>query len=87
MPRAIWSGAVTFGLVSVPVKLFAAVKQKNVRFHLLHDKDGARVREKRVCSAEGTEVPYEHVMKGFELSRGRYVPIKPEELEALDPKA
>lgn len=82
-----WSGAVTFGLVSVPVKLFAAVKQKSVRFHLLHDKDGARVREKRVCSAEGTEVSYEHLIKGFELSRGRYVPVKPEELEALDPKA
>jgi DNA end-binding protein Ku len=87
MPRAIWSGALTFGLVSVPVKLFSAVTHREVRFHLLHDKDGARIREKRVCSAEGKEVPYEHIVKGYEIGRGRYVTATREELAALDPKA
>jgi DNA end-binding protein Ku len=82
-----WSGTVTFGLVSVPVKLYSAVKQKDVRFHLLHDQDGARIQERRVCSAEGKEVPYEHVVKGYEVSRGQYVVVTKEELAALDPKA
>jgi DNA end-binding protein Ku len=87
MARAIWSGSIAFGLVSVPVKLFTAVAHKEVRFHLLHDRDGGRIREKRVCAADGREVPYEHVVKGYEVARGRYVRIAPEELAALDPKA
>ncbi len=87
MPRAIWSGSISFGLVNIPVKLFSAVSHKEVRFHLLHDADGARVKEKRVCSADGKEVPYEQIVKGYEVSPGRYVAISPEELEALDPKA
>jgi DNA end-binding protein Ku len=87
MPRAIWSGALTFGLVNVPVKLFTAVTQKEVRFHMLHAKDGARIRMKRFCSAEDREVPFEEIVKGFEVAKERYVTIAPEELEALDPKA
>ena len=87
MPRAIWSGSISFGLVNIPVKIFSAVSHKEVRFHQLHDADGARIKEKRVCSADGKEVPYEHIVKGYEVSPGRYVTISPEELEALDPKA
>jgi DNA end-binding protein Ku len=87
MARAIWSGALTFGLVNVPVKLFTAVAQKEVRFHLLHGKDGGRIRMKRFCSVEDQEVPYEEIVKGFEVSKDRYVPLEPEELAALDPKA
>jgi DNA end-binding protein Ku len=87
MPRAIWSGALTFGLVNVPVKLFTAVARKEVRFHLLHGKDGGRVKLKRFCSAEDREVPYEEIVKGFEVSKGRYVTLEPQELAALDPKA
>lgn len=87
MARAIWSGALTFGLVNVPVKLFTAVAQKEVRFHMLHGKDGGRVRLKRFCSVEDREVPYEEIVKGFEVSKERYVTLEPEELEALDPKA
>ncbi len=87
MPRAIWSGSISFGLVNIPVKLFSAVSHKDVRFHQLHDADGARIKEKRVCSVDGKEVPYEHIVKGYEVSPGRYVAISPEELEALDPKA
>ena len=87
MARAIWSGALTFGLVNVPVKLFTAVAQKEVRFHLLHGKDGGRIRMKRFCSVEDQEVPYEEIVKGFEVSKDRYVPLEPEELAALDSKA
>jgi DNA end-binding protein Ku len=87
MPRAIWSGALSFGLVNVPVKLFTAVTQKEVRFHMLHEKDGARIRMKRFCSAEDREVPYEEIVKGFEVGKDRYVTITEEELEAASPKA
>jgi DNA end-binding protein Ku len=87
MARAIWSGALAFGLVNVPVKLHTAVAQKELRFHMLHAKDGARIRMKRFCSAEDREVPYEEIVKGFEVGRERYVPLTPEELEAYDPKA
>src|SRR5512142_1921509 len=86
MARAIWSGSISFGLVNVPVKLFSAVSHKEVRFHMLHDADGARIQLKRFCSAEDVEVPYEHVVKGFEISRGRYVTVTAEELDAADPK-
>ncbi len=87
MARAIWSGALTFGLVNIPVKLHSAVTQKEVRFHMLHAKDGARIKMKRFCSAEDKEVPYDEIVKGYELSKDRYVMITPEELEAYDPKA
>jgi DNA end-binding protein Ku len=87
MARSIWSGALTFGLVNIPVKLFTAVSQKDVRFHLLHDQDGARIHLKRFCSAEEVEVPYEHIVKGFEVAPQRYVTVSREELEAYDPKA
>src|SRR5438270_9566223 len=86
MARPIWSGSISFGLVSVPVKLFSATSPKEVRFHLLHDEDGARIQQKRVCSADGQEVPWEHIVKGFEISKGRYVIVTREELEAFNPK-
>src|SRR2546423_1373689 len=87
MPRAIWSGAISFGLVNVPVKLLSAVSPKEIRFHMLHDQDGARIAMKRVCSAEDVEVPYEHVVKGYEVAPRRYVTVTREELAAFDPKA
>jgi DNA end-binding protein Ku len=87
MARAIWSGAVTFGLVNVPVKLFTAVTQKEVRFHMLHAKDGSRIRMKRFCEKEDEEVPYDEIVKGYEVSKGRYVALSPEELQKYDPKA
>jgi DNA end-binding protein Ku len=86
MPRPIWSGSVSFGLVNVPVKLFSATSPKEIRFHMLHDKDGARIQQKRVCPVEEKEVPWEHVVKGFEISKGRYVSVTREELAAFDPK-
>lgn len=86
MPRSIWSGAISFGLVNVPVKLYSAVSRKTVRFHQLHDADNMRIQQKRVCSADGEEVPYENIVKGYELGPDRYVVVTPEELEGLDPK-
>ena len=86
MPRSIWSGAISFGLVNVPVKLYSAVSRKSVRFHQLHDKDGVRIQQKRVCPADGEEVPYENIVKGYEIAPDRYVQITQDELESLDPK-
>src|SRR5438270_855919 len=87
MARAIWSGAISFGLVNVPVKLYSATSPKTVRFHQLSSKTGARIRQKRVDSSTGDEVPYEEIVKGYEITPDRYVMIEPEELEAFDPKA
>src|SRR5579872_381204 len=85
MARPIWTGSITFGLVIVPVKLYSAVREKEVRFHELHDADGARLQHKRVCSKDGAEVPYEHVVRGYELSKDEYVVLTDDELAALDP--
>ena len=85
MARSIWSGAISFGLVNVPVKLYTAVSRKTVHFHQLHDADGARIQQKRVCSKDGEEVAYENIVKGYEVSPGQYVVIEPAELDALDP--
>jgi DNA end-binding protein Ku len=86
MPRAMWTGAISFGLVSVPVKLYSAVDRKSVRFHQLSGKTGVRVAQKRVDSQTGEEVPYESIVKGYELAPDRYVVIEPGELETLQPK-
>lgn len=87
MPRAIWSGAISFGLVNVPVKLFTAVQPKDVRFNQIEADTQARIKQKRVSSVTGEEVPYERILKGYEISPDRWVIVTPEELEALDPKA
>ena len=87
MPRPIWSGAISFGLVNVPVKLFSAVSKKDIHFHQLHAADGVRVRLKHVCPADGEEIPFERLVKGYEIAPDSYVIVTPEELEALDPKA
>jgi DNA end-binding protein Ku len=87
MARPIWSGSISFGLVNVPVKLFSATSPKEVRFHMVHDKDGGRIQQKRVCSVDGEEVPWAHIVKGFEISKGRYVTVTKDELAAFNPKA
>ncbi|WP_224361385.1 non-homologous end joining protein Ku [Hyalangium versicolor] len=86
MARPMWKGSVNFGLVNVPVRMYRAVSPRDIRFHQLHEKDKARIRERRVCEAEGVEVPYEEIIKGYEISKGVYVTITPEELKALAPK-
>ncbi|WP_257448781.1 non-homologous end joining protein Ku [Archangium lipolyticum] len=87
MSRPVWTGSLGFGPMHVPVRLYAAVSPKQVQFHLLHDADGARIQQKRVCSADGEEVPFEHVVKGYEIRRGRYVEVTRGELEAFDPQS
>ncbi len=86
MPRSIWSGAISFGLVNVPVKLYSAVSRKTVRFHQLHEADGVRIQQKRVCPQHDEEVPYDQIVKGYEIGPDRYVVVTSEELESLDPK-
>jgi len=81
-----WTGAISFGMVSVPVKLYSALNRKNVRFHQLSGKTGVRVAQKRIDPQTGEEVPYEDVVKGYEIAPDRYVVIEPGELEALEPK-
>jgi DNA end-binding protein Ku len=85
MPRAIWSGAISFGLVNIPVKLYSAVSRKTVRFHQIDAESGGRVRQKRV-GPDGDEVAYEQIVKGYEIGPDRYVTITPEELESLEPQ-
>ncbi len=85
MPRAIWSGNVSFGLVTIPVKLYSAVKQRTVRFHQLHAADNVRIEQKRICPADGEEVSYNEIVKGYEIAPERYVVIEPHELAALLP--
>jgi DNA end-binding protein Ku len=86
MARSIWTGAISFGLVTVPVKLYSAVNRKTVRFHQLNGKTGVRIQQKRVDPSTGDEVAYEDIVKGYELSPDRYVVIEPDELSSLEPK-
>ena len=86
MPRAIWSGAISFGLVNIPVKLYSAVSRKTVRFNQLDGRDGTRIQQKRVNPQTGEEVPYERLVKGYEISPERYVVVEPQELEAIEPR-
>jgi DNA end-binding protein Ku len=86
MPRSIWSGAISFGLVNVPIKLYSAVSRKTVRFNQLNKDTGHRIQQKRVDPETGDEVSYDQIVKGYELTKDRYVVITPEELDALDPE-
>jgi DNA end-binding protein Ku len=86
-PSAIWTGTVGFGLVQVPVRIVTATKNKDVSFNQLDAETGSRVRIKRVLESTGEEVSGDRIVKGFEISKGRYVVIDPTEMEAIAPKA
>src|SRR6266516_636435 len=86
MARAIWSGSISFGLLNVPVKLYSAVSRKSVSFRELRQTDSSRIRHKRVAEADGEEVPYEEIVKGYEVAPEQYVVLTRDELEELDPK-
>ena len=86
MARPIWSGTISFGLLNVPVKLYSAVSRKTIRFNDLRAADGVRVRNRRVAEGTDEEVPYEEIVKGYEISPDRYVVMTREELSKLDPK-
>jgi DNA end-binding protein Ku len=81
--RSIWNGAITFGLISIPVRLFTAVEEKGLKFHQLHAADNGRIRYKRVCSVDEQEVPFDEIVKGYEYEKDRYVVFTDEELERL----
>lgn len=87
MPRAIWSGAISFGLVNIPIKLFNAVSRKSVHFNQIDSRTGSRIQYKKVSAADGDEVPNEAIQKGYQLSSGEYVLIGDDELASLDPEA
>jgi DNA end-binding protein Ku len=83
MPRAMWKGAISFGLVTIPVSVYPATEEKTLRFNQLHDDDGGRIRMKRVCSIDGEEVSYEHIVKGYEYEKDRYVILTDEDFEKV----
>lgn len=87
MPRAIWSGAISFGLVNIPVKLVTAVDRKNVRFRELRRSDTSRVRYRKVAASDGEEVAGDEMVKGYEIAPDRYVVLEPDELKALAPES
>jgi len=87
MPRALQSVSLSFGLVTIPVKLYSAASSKSVSFHMLHQKDGSRIKQHLYCQAEEKEVSRDEIIKGYEVSNGHYVEIRDEELEALEETA
>lgn len=86
MARAIWSGSISFGLLNVPVKLYSAVARRGIALREIRESDGARIRHRRVAEGSDEEVPYEEIVKAFEISPDRYVPLSKGELAALDPE-
>ncbi len=83
MPRSTWKGAVSFGLVTIPVKLYSATEEKDISFRQVHPKDGGRIKYKRVCEVCGEEVPYGEIAKGFETSDGRMVILESSDFNDL----
>jgi DNA end-binding protein Ku len=78
-----WKGAISFGLVTIPVAVYPATEEKTLRFNQLHDEDGGRVRYKRVCEKDGEEVSFEHIVKGYEVEKDRYVVLTDEDFDAV----
>jgi DNA end-binding protein Ku len=83
MPRAMWKGAISFGLVTIPVSVYPATEEKSVKFNQLHEKDQGRIRYKRVCSVDGEEVPYDEIVKGYEYEKDHYVTMSDEDFDAV----
>ncbi|HZV76768.1 MAG TPA: Ku protein [Candidatus Babeliales bacterium] len=87
MAHAIWSGSINFGLVTIPVKLFTAVKTDELSFNLLHAKDEGRIKYERICSIDGKEVPWDEIVKGYEYEKGQYVILTDEDFKRVNPEA
>src|SRR5665213_2521949 len=84
--RPVWSGSISFGLVTIPVKLYTAVREKRLHFRSLHDQDKVPLKQKMVCPADGKEVHAEHIVKGYEIEKDRFVIMRQEELDSAAPK-
>src|SRR5579872_468261 len=87
MAHAIWSGAINFGLVTIPVKLFTAVRTDELSFNMLHGKDEGRIKYERVCSVDGEPVPWDEIVKGYEYEKGQYVVLTDEDFKKVNPEA
>lgn len=87
MAHAIWSGAINFGLVTIPVKLFTAVRTDELSFNMLHKKDEGRIKYERVCSVDGKPVPWDEIVKGYEYEKGEYVILTDEDFDKVNPEA
>ena len=83
MPRTMWKGAISFGLVTIPVAVYPATEEKTLRFNQLHEQDGGRIRMKRTCSVDGEEVPYEDIVKGYEYEKDKYVVLTDDDFDAV----
>jgi DNA end-binding protein Ku len=83
MPRAMWKGAISFGLVTIPVAVYPATEEKTLRFNQLHDEDLGRVRYKRTCEKDGEEVTFEHIVKGYEYEKDHYVVLTDDDFDAV----
>jgi DNA end-binding protein Ku len=86
MARAIWSGTISFGLLNVPVRLFSAVARRNIALREIRESDSSRIKHKRVAEGTDEEVPYENIIKAYELTPGQYVPLSKDEMAALAPE-
>ena len=87
MAQAIWSGAINFGLVTIPVKLFTAVRTDDLSFNMLHGKDEGRIKYERVCSVDGQPVPWDEIVKGYEYEKGQYVVLTDDDFKKVNPVA
>lgn len=87
MAQAIWTGSISFGLVSVPVRMVSATSNQDVKFHQLDPDSGSRIRYRRVAEATGEEVSHDRIQRGFEVEPGKYVVVKADEFGSLAPKA
>ncbi|HUA09337.1 MAG TPA: Ku protein [Candidatus Acidoferrales bacterium] len=87
MAQAIWSGAINFGLVTIPVKLFTAVRTDDLSFNMLHAKDEGRIKYERICSVDGKQVPWDEIVKGYEYEKGAYVIVTDEDFKKVNPEA
>jgi DNA end-binding protein Ku len=83
MPRAIWSGTISFGLVSVPVRMYSAIDERDVHFHLIHEPDGGRIGYQKVCKAENEPVPEDEIVKAYEVAEDELVPLTDEDFESV----
>src|SRR5215469_3381172 len=84
---AIWTGAINFGLVTIPVKVFTAVRSEDLSFNMLHKKDGGRIKNMRTCSVDGEPVPYDEIVKGYEYEKGQYIELTDEDFKKVNPVA
>jgi DNA end-binding protein Ku len=87
MAHAIWNGSINFGLVTIPVKLFVAVRENELHFNMLHKKDKGRINFQRVCSVDGKKVEWNEIVKGYEVDKGEYVLITDEDIKSVAPEA